>query len=64
MSRRYLNIFKHINNIDDTCNMITRNVYEITKLNYKTPNDLIKFNNDKYRNLYKFWGKHSIARTV
>jgi len=57
MSRRYLNIFKHINNIDDTCNMITRNVYEITKLNYKTPNDLIKFNNDKYRNLYKFWGK-------
>jgi glutaryl-CoA dehydrogenase len=58
--RNYLNLFKQFNHIDPTIEMITKSVFEITKNNYKNPNDLIKFNIVTYKNLYRNWGELGI----
>jgi len=58
--RNYLNLFKQFNDLDPSIKIISKSVFEITKLNYKESNDLLKFNKSNYKNLYKDWGELGI----
>ena len=36
--------------------MVCKNVYDITRKSYKTPDTLLNFNEKRYRKLYRDWG--------
>lgn len=59
-TRKYTNLFSHLKNLDDSLQLLNKSVYEITKMNYKTPKSLVKFNNKTYRELYRNWGELGI----
>lgn len=58
--QKYKNLFKQFDKLDSFTNMICKNVHEITKETYSTPDTLLYFNEKRYRNLYKSWGENGI----
>jgi len=58
--RKYLNLFGQFNKLDNVTQMITKSVYDITRKNYPTSESLLKFDNTKYRKLYRDWGNLGI----
>jgi glutaryl-CoA dehydrogenase len=58
--RKYINLFKHFDNVDNLTKMITDSVSKITKKSYPSSDTLLKFNETSYRNLYKNWGELGI----
>lgn len=58
--RKYLNLFGQFNKLDSVTQMITKNVFDITRKNYPAPESLLKFDNTKYRKLYRDWGNLGI----
>ncbi len=58
--KKYTNLFKHFDKIDIFTNMALKNVFDITKKIYSSPDTLLKFNENKYRSLYKTWGDSGI----
>ncbi len=58
--KKYTNLFKHFDKIDIFTNMASKNVFDITKKIYSSPDTLLKFNENKYRSLYKTWGDSGI----
>ena len=58
--KKYANLFKQFDKLDNFTNMISNNVFEITKKSYSTPDTLLNFNEKRYRNLYKSWGENGI----
>ena len=58
--RKYLNLFGQFNKLDSVTQMITKNVYDITRKTYPTSESLLKFDNTKYRKLYRDWGNLGI----
>lgn len=58
--RKYINLFNQFNKLDSTTNIISKNVLEITKKMYPTPDTLLYFDETRYRNLYKNWGENGI----
>lgn len=54
--RKYTNLFRQFDKVDNFTKMISQSVSEITKKSYPTPDTLIKFDETRYRNLYKSWG--------
>lgn len=60
MSKKYMNLFKNFNLVDDATNMICSSVYNTTKQCYNKPEQFLKFNEARYRKLYKMWGNLGI----
>lgn len=58
--RKYTNLFKQFDKLDNFTKMITQSVSETTKKYYPTPDTLLKFDESRYRNLYKSWGELGI----
>jgi glutaryl-CoA dehydrogenase len=58
--KKCFNLFKQFDKIDNVTQMIGKNVYEITHKNYNNSDSLLKFNEKKYRKLYKDWGNLGI----
>jgi glutaryl-CoA dehydrogenase len=58
--KKYTNLFNHFSKLDNYTNLICNNVSEITKKIYNNSDSLLKFDENKYRNLYKLWGEHGI----
>lgn len=58
--KKYINLFKQFNKLDTFTNMVSKNVFEITKKSYPTPDTLLYFDEKRYRNLYKNWGENGI----
>lgn len=58
--KKYTNLFKQFNKLDNFTNMIGKNVHEITRKSYPTPDTLLKFDESRYRNLYRNWGELGI----
>ena len=58
--KKYMTLFKQFDKLDNFNNMICKNVKEITKKSYPTPDTLLNFNENRYRTLYKSWGENGI----
>lgn len=58
--KKYLNLFGQFNKLDNIAQMISKNVFDITRKNYPTSDTLLKFDNTKYRKLYRDWGDMGI----
>ena len=58
--KKYTNLFKQFNKLDTFTNMVCKNVYDITRKSYKTPDTLLNFNEERYRKLYRDWGYNGI----
>jgi glutaryl-CoA dehydrogenase len=58
--KRYTNLFKQFDKLDVFTNMTCKNIFDITKKIYPTPDTLLHFNETRYRNLYKSWGEIGI----
>ena len=58
--KKCFNLFKQFDKLDDVTQMICKNVHEVTLKNYNSPESLLKFNEKKYRNLYREWGNLGI----
>lgn len=56
MRLKYFNLFNNFNKLDEPSKMICSSVYAATKQIYSRPDDLSKFNEKQYRQLYKKWG--------
>jgi len=54
--KKYTNLFKQFNKLDNYTEMICKNVLATTKKSYPTPDTLLTFDKNRYRNLYKQWG--------
>ena len=54
--RKYTNLFKQFDKLNNFTKMITQSVSEVTNKSYSTPDTLLKFDENRYRNLYKNWG--------
>lgn len=57
---RVLNLFKQFNKLDSSTELIGKNVYTMTKKIYPYSESLLKFDIDRYKNLYKNWGQLGI----
>jgi len=58
--KQYVNLFKQFDKLDVFTNITCKNIFEITKKTYPTPDSLLNFNETRYRNLYKSWGENGI----
>ena len=58
--KKYTNLFRQFDKLDSITNLISKNVFDITKKSYPTPDTLLKFDESRYRNLYKNWGELGI----
>ena len=58
--KKYTNLFNHFSKLDNYTNLVCNNVSEITKKIYPTSDTLLKFDETRYKNLYKAWGEHGI----
>lgn len=58
--QRYTKLFKQFDKLDASANMICKNVFEITRKSYPTPDTLLHFNEKRYRGLYKSWGQQGL----
>jgi glutaryl-CoA dehydrogenase len=58
--KNYKNLFKQFNKLDALTNMVCKNVFEITRKSYPTPDTLLSFNVNRYRDLYKNWGENGL----
>ena len=58
--KKYTNLFRQFDKLDSITNLICKNVLDITKKSYPTSDTLLQFNESRYRNLYKNWGKLGI----
>jgi glutaryl-CoA dehydrogenase len=58
--KKYTNLFKQFDKLDVFTNLACQNVLEITKNIYSSPDTLLKFNETRYRKLYKSWGDAGI----
>jgi glutaryl-CoA dehydrogenase len=58
--KRYTNLFKQFDKLDVFTNMTCKNIFDITKKIYPTPDTLLHFNETRYRKLYKSWGEIGI----
>ena len=58
--KKYTSLFKQFDKLDNFTSMICNNVKEITKKSYPTPDTLLRFNETRYRTLYKSWGENGI----
>lgn len=58
--KRYMNLFKQFDKIDVFTQMACKNILDITKQVYSSPDTLLNFNEHKYRQLYKKWGESGI----
>lgn len=56
--KSYTKLFKHFDKLDTFTNLICKNAYEITKKSYPTPDTLMKFDVNRYRQLYESWGSN------
>lgn len=57
---KYINLFKQFDKLDNFTSIICKNVNEITRKSYPTPDTLLYFNEQRYRTLYKNWGENGI----
>jgi alkylation response protein AidB-like acyl-CoA dehydrogenase len=58
--KKYTNLFNHFTKLDNYTNLVCKNVSEITKKIYSTSDNFLKFDEPRYRNLYKSWGEHGL----
>lgn len=58
--KKCFNLFKHFDKVDSSIKYLCDNIFNITNKNYNNSNTLIKFNETKYRQLYKDWGNFGI----
>lgn len=58
--KKYTNLFRQFERLDNITNTICKNVESITKKHYPTADTLTNFNENRYRNLYKAWGENGI----
>ena len=58
--KKYTNLFNHFTKLDNYTNLVCKNVSEITKKIYSTSDNFLKFDEPRYRNLYKSWGQHGL----
>ncbi len=58
--RNFLHLFKQFGHLDQTTQLISKSVFDVTKNAYKNPADLLKFNISTYKTLYKSWGELGI----
>lgn len=57
---KYFNLFNNFKRLDESLKMICKSVYSTTKQVYNSPDHLIYFNEVRYRDLYKTWGRLGI----
>ena len=57
---KYIHLFKQFDKLDSFTNIICKNVYEITRKTYPTPDTLLHFDEKRYRSLYRSWGENGI----
>lgn len=58
--KKYTSLFKQFDKLDNSIKMINSNLNVIIKKNYPTPELLMKFDESRYRQLYKDWGEMGI----
>ena len=58
--KKYTNLFGQFNKLDHLTQLFCKNVYETTLKNYPTPETLLKFDHNRYKQLYKDWGSLGI----
>ena len=58
--KRYMNLFKQFDKLDVFTKIACKNIFDITKQVYPSPDTLLNFNETRYRNLYKSWGENGI----
>ena len=58
--KKYTNLFNHFTKLDNYTNLVCKNVSEITKKIYSSSDNFLKFDEPRYRNLYKSWGEHGL----
>jgi glutaryl-CoA dehydrogenase len=58
--KKCFNLFKQLDNLDNATQIICKSVFEVTSKHYNNPENLLKFNEKKYRNLYRDWGSLGI----
>jgi len=58
--KKYINLFKQINKLDTTTQIICKNVLDITRKNYPTSDTLLSFNKERYKKTYRDWGENGI----
>jgi glutaryl-CoA dehydrogenase len=56
LMKKYTNLFRQFNKLDNYTQMITNTVYNSTLKNYPEQELLLKFDNNRYRKLYRDWG--------
>jgi glutaryl-CoA dehydrogenase len=59
-SKKYIDLFKQFKNLDYSSDYFCKLVFNKTINYYKKPSDLLQFNEDTYRKLYKEWGELGI----
>ncbi len=57
---KYKNLFRQFSKLDNFTELIGKNVYNVTLKNYPTSESLLKFDINRYKNLYKDWGNLGI----
>ena len=62
--KKYTKLFGQFNRVDNLTQIICDNVYNLTLKNYPTSDSLLKFDNSKYRQLYKDWGQLGIFNHI
>jgi len=58
--KKYINLFRQFDKLDSFTNMIGKNVLDVTKKAYPSSDTLLKFDESRYRNLYRDWGELGI----
>jgi glutaryl-CoA dehydrogenase len=58
--KKSFNLFKHFDNVESTTKYLCDTVFNITLKHYNNPDTLIRFNENRYRQLYKDWGNIGI----
>ncbi len=57
---KYKNLFRQFSKLDNFTELIGKNVFNVTLKNYPTSESLLKFDINRYKNLYKDWGNLGI----
>jgi glutaryl-CoA dehydrogenase len=58
--KKSFNLFKHFDNLDSSTKYLCDTIFDITSKHYNSPDTLVKFNESRYRGLYKDWGNIGI----
>jgi glutaryl-CoA dehydrogenase len=58
--KKCFDLFKHFDKLDGSSKFLCETVFNMTRKNYNNSDTLIKFNENRYRQLYKDWGNTGI----